>query len=135
MTKPRHDLYIGCDVVCIYDKVPLEGGITVKDANITEGQIYRVRWVGMASHYVFGDYLGVKLEGVDSKFGEAWGVPDAPYAASRFRPLVKDPLAIFRRIATDPEYRVEGPEGPLHPSGPLPDDGEGVKEREREETV
>ena len=113
-------LHIGQQVVCIDDKVPLAGGGTVKDANITEGQIYTVRWVGMAHLYVVGDYLGVKLEGIDSKFGEAWGVPDAPYAARRFRPLVKDPIALFRRIASDP-------------NGPLPGAPEGPKRKVREE--
>lgn len=119
--------HVGMEVQCIDDQVPLEGGITVKDANITEGQIYRVRWVGMASHYVFGDYLGVKLEGIDSKFGEAWGVPDAPYAATRFRPLVSDPLAWARAIAADPSGKVTGPEGPVRDE-PLPLEREKEKE-------
>lgn len=130
MTPSRHDLYVGCDVVCIDDKVPLAGGGMVKDTNITEGTVYRVRWVGMAHVYTLGDYLGVKLEGVDSKFGEPWGVPDAPYAARRFRPLVKDPLAWARRIATDPEFKVAAPEGPLHPNGPLPEE---KREKETED--
>jgi len=131
MTESRHDLYVGVEVICIDDQVPLEGGKFVKDANITEGQTYRVRWVGMASHYVFGDYLGVKLDGIDSRFGEAWGVPDAPYAARRFRPLVKDPLSIFRAIAVDPKFEVDAPEGPMR-GEPLPDDVGEVKEREVE---
>jgi len=113
-----NQFHVGQQVVCIDDKVPLENGSVVKDANITEGQIYTVRWVGMASHYVFGDYLGVKLEGVDSKFGEAWGLPDAPYAARRFRPLVKDPIAMFRKMLVDPDND---------------DDGGAVKEKELEE--
>lgn len=125
--------HIGQQVQCIDDKVPLENGAIVKDATITEGTVYTIRWVGMATHYVFGDYLGVKLEGVDSKFGEAWGVKDAPFAARRFRPLVKDPLAWVKQIAADPHgYQITGPEGPLHPDGPLPDDGERVKEKEEE---
>jgi hypothetical protein len=110
--EQRHDLYIGCEVVCIDDQVQLMGGGTVKDAAITAGQVYRVRWVGMAKHYVFGDYLGVKLEGVDSKFGEPWGEPDAPFAARRFRPVVKDPIAWARAIAADPSTPITGPEGP-----------------------
>lgn len=128
---PRHDLYVGCEVVCIDDKVPLAGGATVKDANIAEGQVYTVRWVGMAHLYTLGDYLGVKLEGVDSKFGEAWGVPDAPYAARRFRPVVKDPLAWARQIAADPDgYTPAAPEGPLRGA---PDDDGAVREKELEE--
>lgn len=125
-----HSFYPGCEVICIDDKVPLEGGAVVKDAAITEGTVYRLRWVGMATHYVFGDYLGVKLEGVDSRFGEAWGVKDAPFAARRFRPLVKDPLAWVKQIAADPHgYVVDGPEGPTRGE---PDDGERVKEKEEE---
>lgn len=120
MTESRHDLYVGCEVVCVDDQVPLAGGGTVKDANITEGLIYKVRWVGMAHLYPIGDYLGVKLEGVDSKFGEVWGVQDAPYAARRFRPLVRDPIAQFRRIATDPDYKIDAPEGPVRDE-PLPE--------------
>jgi hypothetical protein len=108
-----HSFYVGQDVVCIDDQVPIEGGRIVKDDAITEGQIYTLRWVGMASHYVFGDYLGVKLEGVDSKFGEAWGQKDAPFAARRFRPLVTDPLAVFRQIAADPNHKIDAPEGPV----------------------
>lgn len=133
MTAPRHDLHVGQDVVCVNDQVPLADGRTVKDANITEGQVYRIRWLGMAHLYTVGDYLGVKLEGVDSRFGEANCVPDAPYNANRFRPLVSDPIAVFRAIATDPTFKVDAPEGPLHPNGPLPDDGEGVREKDKEE--
>lgn len=130
MTESRHDLYVGVECVCVDDKVPIAGGGVVKDANITEGHVYRVRWVGMAHLYPVGDYLGVKLDGVDSKFGEPWGVPDAPYAARRFRPLVKDPIAMFRAIAADPHgFVVDGDEGPLR----APDDGGVVKEREKEE--
>ncbi|WP_210211084.1 CAP-Gly domain protein [Borborobacter arsenicus] len=124
-----YNFHAGMDVVCIDDNVPLAGGGVVKDANITEGETYRLRWVGMASHYVFGDYLGVKLEGVDSKFGEAWGVPDAPYAARRFRPLVKDPIALFRRIATDPDYKIDAPEGPVRDE-PLPPEKAPKREKE-----
>lgn len=109
------DLYVGQDVVCIDDKVPIMGGAFVKDAAITEGQVYRLRWVGMATHYVFGDYLGVKLVGVDSKFGEAWGEKDAPFAARRFRPLVKDRLGSLRAIlaGNDPAPAPDEPKQPV----------------------
>lgn len=101
------DFHVGMLVQCVDDKVPLAGGGVVKDANIMEGQIYKVRWVGMAHLYPVGDYFGVKIDGVDSKFGEPWGVPDAPYAARRFRPLVTDPLAVFRgMLAPKPKKKV-----------------------------
>ncbi|MEY9198644.1 hypothetical protein ABIA16_003760 [Sinorhizobium fredii] len=112
MTDGAHQFHVGQEVVCIDDKVPLEGGAVVKDAAITEGQVYRIRWVGMASHYVFGDYFGVKLEGVDSKFGEAWGVKDAPFAARRFRPLVKDRLGSLRALQNPSQPIAPAPEEP-----------------------
>lgn len=116
--------HVSQQVQCIDDTVPLENGATVKDANITAGEVYTVRWIGNASHYVFGDYLGIKLEGIDSKFGEAWGMPDAPYAARRFRPLVNDPLASLRNIAADPNGYVPG--APDEPRRKAP-----VREKER----
>lgn len=94
-----NQFHVGQQVVCIDDKVPLAGGGSVKDANITEGQVYVIRRVGMAHHYVFGDYLGVRLDGIDSGFGKPWGQEDMPYAARRFRPLVEDRLAVLRSIA------------------------------------
>lgn len=120
--------YPGMQVVCVDDKVPLENGAVVKDAQITEGHVYTVRWCGMAHLYVVGDYYGIKLVGVDSKFGAAYGTPDAPYNARRFRPV--QPIEIFRAIAADPRQPVQSPEGPVRG---LPDGGGNVKEREKEE--
>lgn len=110
-----NQFYVTQKVVCINDKVPIEGGVTVKDAQITEGQTYTLRWVGMANHYVFGDYLGVRLEGVITEFGKAYGVDDCPYAASRFRPLVNDPIAVFRAILADPNKTIEETNEPRKP--------------------
>lgn len=121
MTESRHDLYVGCEVVCIDDKVPLMGGAIVKDKAITEGDVYTIEWIGIVNNYVFGEYLGVRLKGVNSRFGAENAQPHTPYNASRFRPLVKDPLAWAKRIATDPEFKPSGDEGPLHPDGPLPE--------------
>jgi hypothetical protein len=109
-----NQFYIGQDVICVDDKVPLMGGAVVKDANLTEGQVYKIRRLEIVCHYVFGEYLGICVEGVDSKFGEPWGVPDCPYKATRFRPLVNDPLASLRNIAADPDgYKPAAPEGPV----------------------
>ncbi|RVO55120.1 hypothetical protein CN090_04155 [Sinorhizobium meliloti] len=116
-----YQFHVGMMVQCIDDKVPLEGGIVVKDAAITEGTVYKIRWVGMATHYVFGSYLGVKLEGVDSKFGEAWGVKDAPFAARRFRPLVNDRLASLRAL-----------QNPNQPIAPAPEEPRRVKRKEED---
>lgn len=113
--------YTGMQVVCVDDQVPLIDGSVVKDKAITEGEIYTLSWVGMVNNYVFGEYLGVLLKGVDSRFGAENAQPHTPYAARRFRPLVSDPLSIFRAIAADPDFKVDAPEGPLHPDGPLPE--------------
>lgn len=108
-----NQFYVGQDVVVVDDQVPLMGGTTIKDAVLTVGDVHRIRWLGMATHYVFGEYLGVKLEGVDSRFGEAWGIKDAPFNAKRFRPVVHDPLASLKNLAADPNGYVPGaPEEP-----------------------
>jgi len=117
---------VGCDVVCIDDKVPLVDGTTVKDKAITEGEIYVIEWIGIVNNYVFGEYLGVRLKGVNSRFGAENAQPHTPYAARRFRPLVRDPIALFKRIATDPDYKIDAPEGPRRDT-PLPE-----PEREKE---
>ena len=123
-----NQFYVGQQVVCVDDQVPLEGGSSVKDANLTEGDIFTIRWVGVASHYVFGDYLGVKLEGVDSKFGEAWGMPDAPYNAKRFRPLVADRLGSLRALLVPGQPLAPSKEEPRR-KAPV---REGAPVRERE---
>lgn len=108
-----NQFYVGQDIVVIDDQVPLIGGVTIKDAVLTVDDVHRIRWLGMASHYVFGEYLGVKLEGVDSRFGEPWGIKDAPFDAKRFRPVVVDPLASLKNQAVDPNgYVPDAPEEP-----------------------
>lgn len=107
--------HAGMQVICINDQVPIEGGLTVKDARITEGQIYTLRWVGMTSHYVFGEYLGVRLEGIQMNEGMTYGEPDCPYAATRFKPLVKDPIALFRSILADPKQEIKETNEPRKP--------------------
>ncbi|MFU0504094.1 hypothetical protein [Pseudaminobacter sp. NGMCC 1.201702] len=116
--------YVGQEVVCVDATFK---GVTIPQG-ITEGQVYTIRWIGGFTTYVDGTYIGVRLEGVDRGVDPTYGYEDPPFAARRFRPLVKDPIALFRRIATDPDYKIDAPEGPLHPDGPLPE-----KEREREE--
>lgn len=117
--------HVGQQVVCIDDEFKR---VTIPQG-ITKGQIYTLRWVGEYTMYADGTYIGVRLEGVDRGVDPTYGYEDPPFAARRFRPLVKDPLAVLRRIATDPDYKIDAPEGPVR----APDDGGVVKEREREE--
>jgi hypothetical protein len=86
----------------------------------------------MYSHYIDGDFLGVKLGEVDrgnDDGPEGYGAADMPFAARRFRPLVSDPLAVFRAIAADPSWEVDAPEGPVRDE-PLPEE---KREREKED--
>lgn len=119
--------YVGQDVVCIKADYDTQQRTTIKP-ELVEGKIYRIRWIGPYNHYLDGEYVGVRLEGIDRGICPIWGYDDVPFRAERFRPLVKDPLALFRRIATDPDYKIDAPEGPLHPDGPLKE-----PEREKEE--
>lgn len=112
--------HVGQKVVCVDDKFK---NVSI-DQGIREGQIYTLKWVGMYQHYVDGEFSGVKLAEVDrgnDDGPEGYGAADMPFAARRFRPLVSDPLSIFRAIAADPSFQVTAPEGPLHPDGPLPE--------------
>lgn len=106
-----NQFHVGQRVVCIDDKFK---NVSI-DQGIREGQIYTLRWVGMYSHYVDGDFLGVRLMEVDrgnDDGPEGYGAADMPFAARRFRPLVSDPLIVFRQIATDPDFKIDAPEGP-----------------------
>lgn len=111
-----NQFHVGQDVVCVDDKFER---VTIPQG-ITEGQTYRLRWVGMFNSYVDGDYLGVRLEGVDRGIDPTYGYDDPPFAARRFRPLVSNPLEFLRQLAKDPDLPVQGDEGPLHPDGPSP---------------
>lgn len=112
-----NQFYVGQDVVCVDDKFER---VTIPQG-ITEGQVYKLRWVGVFNNYVDGDYLGVRLEGVDRGIDPTYGYDDPPFAARRFRPLVSNPLEFLRQLAKDPDLPVQGDEGPLHPDGPLPE--------------
>lgn len=103
------DLYPGQEVVCIDAGQPPRTTIPL---GIEEGQTYVLRWVGPYVSYVDGEFIGVRLEGVERGKCPTYGHDDPPYAARRFRPLVKDRLAVFRRIAVDPDYKIDAPEGP-----------------------
>lgn len=90
--------HAGMDVVCIDDQVPLAGGGFVKDANITKGVVYRIRWLGMAHLYPVGDYLGVKLEGIDSGFGEPLGCAGCTVCRAAVSPAG---ARSYRAVSTD----------------------------------
>lgn len=85
---PYHDFYPGQDVVCIDADFSAQ---TPHDQGIRKGEVYRLSWVGMYRHYLDGEYLGVRLKGVERGADPAgYDTEDMPFAARRFRPLVKD---------------------------------------------
>lgn len=84
---------IGEQVVCVNDAVPSEQYIEIK-----KGEIYIVRWIGMYRNYLHGDYLGVRLVGIERGICPQFGDEDTPFRADRFRPLVKDRLTTLRRL-------------------------------------
>lgn len=96
--------HVGQEVVCVDAKQPAD---TTLKSELTEGRVYTIRWVGPHKHYLDGEYIGVRLVGIDRGVCEIWGDVDTPFRATRFRPLVKDRLASLRAIAAG---------GPLAPS-------------------
>lgn len=77
----------GDKVVCINDKFRF---VSI-DQQIREGEIYTVRWAGNFSHYIDGDFYGIKLAEIDrgnDDGPEGYGYADMPFKASRFKPVV-----------------------------------------------
>jgi hypothetical protein len=74
----------GDDIVCIDDSTLQEQYLGIK-----EGQTYKARWVGPVRTYLGGDYIGVRLVGINRGVCPHFGDEDPPFAARRFRPLVK----------------------------------------------
>ncbi|RWO20634.1 CAP-Gly domain protein [Mesorhizobium sp.] len=127
---PARKFHVGQDVVCVKaDYDPAQR--TTITPELAAGQIYKIRWLGIYSHYLDGEYLGIRVEGIDRGTCKFWGDVDQPFRASRFRPVVPDKLASLKNIVADPDgYKPEAPEGPVR----SPDDGsQRVKEREKEE--
>ena len=86
------NLRVGQQVVCIDAKFK---GVTIPQG-IDDGKVYTIAWVGEYTTYVDGTYAGVRLVGVDRGVDPTYGYENPPFAARRFRPLVTDPLAVFR---------------------------------------
>lgn len=127
---PSLAFYVGQDVVCVKAEYDPKQKTTITP-ELVNGQVYKIRWLGIYNHYLDGEYLGIRVEGIDRGTCKIWGDVDQPFRASRFRPVVSDPLAQFKRIATDLDYKITAPEGPVRDK-PV---REGVPKREKEEVV
>lgn len=129
---PSLSFYEGQDVVCVDAKFASHQH-PIMTLGLVEGQVYRIRWLGVFVHYIDGEYLGIKVDGL-VRPADQFGYIDMPFYAKRFRPVVKDKLAAFRNmLANMPTHKpfvADAPEGPVRG---LPDDGEDVKKKEKEE--
>lgn len=95
------DFHVGQEVVCV------DASHTTKhnEQELVRGKIYKIRWVGLSEHPVFGGNLSIKVEGMVrpvrpdlvEMFPE---LADVPFRATRFRPLVekKTSIAIFEKM-------------------------------------
>lgn len=87
------NFHVGQKVVCIDAKVGFEQFIEIE-----EGEIYEIAWTGPFEHYTQGSYIGVRLKGVDRGICPQFGYDNPPFAARRFRPLVRDKLSALRGL-------------------------------------
>lgn len=116
--------HVGQSVVCVDDRFR---NVSI-DQKIRKGQVYTVRWAGHFSHYIDGDFYGIKLAEIDrgnDDGPEGYGYADMPFRASRFRPLVKDriremltrsapkPKAAIRKGSTVPQVSRPAPKVPV----------------------
>lgn len=85
--------HVGQQVVCVDDSTMPEQYVGIK-----VGEIYTLSWVGIHSNYISGEYLGVRLVGVDRGVCPQFGDKDPPFRATRFRPLKNDPLGSLRAL-------------------------------------
>jgi hypothetical protein len=110
---PTHKFYVGQDVVCVDNGYRPEQRVSLP-CELVLGAVYKVRWLGVFVHYLDGEYLGIKVEGLDRGEDPEFGYHDLPFRASRFRPVVNDPLASLKNIAADPDgYKPAAPNGPV----------------------
>ncbi len=86
----------GDEIVCIDDGIYAEQYL-----GITAGTIYKARWVGPVTSYMNGDYIGVRLEGINRGVCPEFGDEDPPFNVRRFRPVVKPTVETKRKVEED----------------------------------
>jgi hypothetical protein len=111
---PTHKFFVGQEVVCVRAEHDPKQNTTLA-SGLVEGKVYRIRWLGVYRHYLDGDYLGIKVEGIIRPTCPVWGYVDPPFYADRFRPVKHDPIAGFRNLVAPQDgdrYMPAAPEGP-----------------------
>ncbi|OKP79738.1 hypothetical protein BTE77_06505 [Ensifer adhaerens] len=124
-----NQFYVGQEVVCLRAAYDPQQKTTITP-ELVEGQVYRIRWIGIYNHYLDGEYLGIRVEGIDRGICPFWGYDDQPFRADRFRPLVADRLGSLRALLVPGQPLAPSIEEPRR--GPPSDGGERVKEKEEE---
>ena len=104
--------HVGMDVVCVDGK---QASHSSMPSELIQDAVYKIRWVGMHERYADGEYLGVRLEGIDRGICPTWGDNDPPFRATRFRPLVRDQLGSLRSLlaGNGPAPSIEEPKRPV----------------------
>ena len=87
------NFHVGQQIVCIDAKVGFEQFLEVQ-----EGEVYTVSWIGPFEHYTQGNYIGVRLVGIDRGECPQFGYENPPFDARRFRPLLRDRLSSLRGL-------------------------------------
>ncbi|MBD8555363.1 CAP-Gly domain protein [Rhizobium sp. CFBP 8762] len=111
-----NEFYVGQKVVCIDAKYTKQQRVSLA-IELVEGQIYTIRWLGPFTHYLDGEFIGIKVAEIHRGADKEYGYDDMPYRATRFRPLVEDRLASLRNLtAPQPDgsqpYQPDAPEEP-----------------------
>lgn len=97
---------VGDEIVCV-DDVGTAPNFNLENPDypaqeLVEGRTYKVRWIGMHNDPFYeGRYLGVRVAGVVRPVDPVSGADDKPFAARRFKPVVKTERKETRRATVD----------------------------------
>jgi hypothetical protein len=122
-----HQFYVGQQVACIdAGYAGHQAGRVTLPLGLEQGRIYEIRWLGPWTNYVDGNYIGIRVQGVHRGVCPTYGEFDTPYHSRRFRPLMKDLIAVFRNMVVPQPvdgtpFLPNAPEGPKR-KAPMHDD-------------
>lgn len=126
-----YNFEVGQKVVCIDDTFK---NVSI-DQGIRRGQIYTIRWIGPYTHYIDGNFIGIKLAEIhrgNDDGPEGYGAADMPYRATRFRPLLRDRLSELKGLLA-PKPKGKKADVPAMPKAPARKAPVREKEREKED--
>lgn len=94
---------VGAKCVCVNAAPRNEPVFRRSMDGLSQAETYEIRWVGLISHPVVGQYLGLRLVGLHREYDVLSGIDDLPFTVGRFRPVVEQPddVALFTHHLTD----------------------------------